>query len=197
VGYINSAQPIVVEVYRLGAWFPVVFGAAAMAMAVASFVNSRLVMSLGMRRIGHAALLGYVAVSAVMIGLVLLMGALPLAVFLGLFALDLFCFGLVMPNFNAIAMEPMGRIAGTAWSFIGAVTTVISACSASLWVSSSTARSGRWLPAWRSRSADAGDRAGHRARAHVPPTRLTRVMRLLTLVPPLRKSRAGRSSSAG
>jgi DHA1 family bicyclomycin/chloramphenicol resistance-like MFS transporter len=127
MGYINSAQQIFVDVYGLGDWFPVVFGAAAMAMAVASFVNSQLVMRLGMRRIGHAALLGYVAVSTIMLGLVLLLGALPLAVFVGLFALDLFCFGLVMPNFNAIAMEPMGRIAGTASSFIGAVTTVISA----------------------------------------------------------------------
>ncbi len=42
-------------------------------------------------------------------------------------ALSLFCFGLLMPNFNAIAMEPMGRIAGTASSFIGCVTTAVAA----------------------------------------------------------------------
>ena len=42
-------------------------------------------------------------------------------------ALSLFCFGLLMPNFNAIAMEPMGRIAGTASSFIGCVTTALAA----------------------------------------------------------------------
>jgi DHA1 family bicyclomycin/chloramphenicol resistance-like MFS transporter len=127
MGYINSAQQVFVDVYGLGAWFPVVFGAAALAMAVASFVNSRLVMRLGMRQIGHAALIGFLGVSTLMLGLTLALGTLPLPVFVGLFALDLFCFGLVMPNFNAIAMEPMGRIAGTASSFIGAVTTVISA----------------------------------------------------------------------
>ncbi len=44
-----------------------------------------------------------------------------------LLALGLFCFGLIMPNFNAIAMEPMGRIAGTASSFVGAVTTGVAA----------------------------------------------------------------------
>ena len=44
-------------------------------------------------------------------------------VFVVLLALTLLCFGLMMPNFNALAMEPMGRIAGTASSFVGAVTT--------------------------------------------------------------------------
>ena len=48
-------------------------------------------------------------------------------------ALTLFCFGLIMPNFNALAMEPMGRIAGTASSFFGAVTTAIGAA-LGLWV---------------------------------------------------------------
>ena len=48
-------------------------------------------------------------------------------------ALTLFCFGLIMPNFNALAMEPMGRIAGTASSFFGAVTTGLGAA-LGLWV---------------------------------------------------------------
>ena len=48
-------------------------------------------------------------------------------------ALTLFCFGLIMPNFNAIAMEPMGRIAGTASSFFGAVTTGVGAA-LGLWI---------------------------------------------------------------
>jgi DHA1 family bicyclomycin/chloramphenicol resistance-like MFS transporter len=44
-----------------------------------------------------------------------------------LLAASLFCFGLIMPNFNAIAMEPMGHIAGTASSVLGATTTMMSA----------------------------------------------------------------------
>ena len=54
-------------------------------------------------------------------------GTPPLPVFVLLLAVSLFCFGLMMPNFNAIAMEPMGRIAGTASSFVGAVTTATAA----------------------------------------------------------------------
>ncbi len=127
MGYIASAQQVYVEVYRLGAWFPLMFGAIALAQSAASFANSRLVMRLGMRRLSHIALAGFTATSAVHLVLVLAFGTLPLALFAGLLASTFFCFGFVMPNFNALAMEPMGRIAGTASSFVGATTTGLAA----------------------------------------------------------------------
>lgn len=127
MGYINSSQQIFVETYGLGALFPVVFGLVACAIALASFFNSRFVMRLGMRRISHAALLGFVGVSLVHLAVAMVTGQPPLPVFVLMLALDLFFFGLLMPNFNAIAMEPMGRIAGTASSFIGCVTTAVAA----------------------------------------------------------------------
>ena len=126
MGYINSAQQIFVEVYRLGPWFPAVFGGVAAAMAVASFTNSRLVGRIGMRRVSHAALLGFVAVALLHLGST----SSPARRRSGSSSRCLrclFCFGLVMPNFNAIAMEPMGRIAGTASSFVGAITTALAA----------------------------------------------------------------------
>ena len=64
MGYINSAQQIFVDVYRLGAWFPVVFGGVALGVALASFVNGRMVERLGMRWISHWALVGFVATGA-------------------------------------------------------------------------------------------------------------------------------------
>jgi DHA1 family bicyclomycin/chloramphenicol resistance-like MFS transporter len=127
MGYINSAQQIFTEVYGAGAWFPVLFGGVAAALAVASFLNSRFVGRVGMRRMSHGALIGFVAVACLHVGLDLVAGPPHLAVFVLLLALDLLCFGLMMPNFNAIAMEPMGRIAGTASSFVGAVTTGLAA----------------------------------------------------------------------
>ncbi len=127
MGYINSAQQIFVEVYRIGVWFPVVFGCVAAAMAFAAFFNSRFVGRIGMRRVSHAAIVGFAAFSVLHLGIALALGRPPLAVFIILLALCLFCFGLIMPNFNALAMEPMGRIAGTASSFVGAVTTGMAA----------------------------------------------------------------------
>ena len=41
--------------------------------------------------------------------------------------LSQFFSSLTMPNFNALAMEPLGRIAGTASSFIGFYTTLVGA----------------------------------------------------------------------
>ncbi len=118
MSYIGAAQQIFVDVYGLGRLFPVMFGAIASVVAVASLVNSRLVGRFGMRRLSHAALLGYLAAC----------GALavagfprhpPLPVFVVYLAAVFFFFGLIAPNFNAIAMEPMGRVAGMASSVIG------------------------------------------------------------------------------
>lgn len=132
MGYINSAQQIYVEIYGLGPLFPVVFGACAAALAIASFVNSRMVGRLGMRRVSHAATLGFVA-SGVLHAALAATIAVPLWLFVGLLSVSLFGFGLMMPNFNALAMEPMGRIAGTASSFVGAVTTALGA-GLGLWI---------------------------------------------------------------
>ena len=47
----------------LGRLFPLVFGLIAAVMGVASVLNSRLVRRLGMRRLSHAGVLGYLAAS--------------------------------------------------------------------------------------------------------------------------------------
>lgn len=127
LAYVSSAQQIFTSVYALGDMFPIVFGVTAVGMAAASVLNGRFVGRIGMRRISHAALIGYLVAGLGMTLAARLGGTPPLALFIGLLIFGLFCFGLIMPNFNAIAMEPMGHIAGTASSFIGAVTTATAA----------------------------------------------------------------------
>lgn len=127
MSYINSAQQIFVGFYRVGAWFPILFGVVALALAAAAVVNSQLVMRLGMRKLGHVAICGFAGAALLHLLLELTIESLPLPAFLGLMMAQLFCFGFVMPNFNSLAMEPMGRIAGTASSFVGATTTAIAA----------------------------------------------------------------------
>src|SRR5690606_10208957 len=51
-------------------------------------------------------------------------GPIPFPVFFVLFSLAMFQFGWVGPNFNAIAMEPLGHVAGTAAAVLGFVTTL-------------------------------------------------------------------------
>ncbi|HEX2172174.1 MAG TPA: multidrug effflux MFS transporter [Dehalococcoidia bacterium] len=126
MAYIGSAQQIFVDLYGLDDLFPLVFGAVASVVALASFTNSRLVGRLGMRRVSHLALIGFIGASLIAAA-VGFPGEPPLAAFAGFLAVSFYCFGLIAPNFNALAMEPMGRIAGMASSFIGFYTTAAGA----------------------------------------------------------------------
>jgi DHA1 family bicyclomycin/chloramphenicol resistance-like MFS transporter len=126
MSYIGSAQQIFVDTYGLGQLFPVAFGGIACFMALSSLVNSRLVMRLGMRRISHAALLAYIAVCGAM-AVAGYPEQPPLLVFCGFLAATFFFFGLTVPNFNAMAMEPLGHVAGMASSVLGSYTTAAGA----------------------------------------------------------------------
>lgn len=117
-GFINSAQQIFVDVYGLGVLFPVVFAIVAGFMALSSFLNSRLVGRIGMRRLSHGALLGFIAVCCLWL-LTALLVELPLWAFIGFFIAVMFQFGWIAANFNALAMEPLGHVAGTASSVLG------------------------------------------------------------------------------
>ena len=122
-GFINSAQQIYVGIYGLGVWFPVLFAVVAGMMAVSSFANARLVGRFGMRRLSHGALIGFIAVNIVTFSLALA-GPIPLWAFVTLFTLAMLQFGWIGSNFNAIAMEPLGHVAGTASAVQGFIQTL-------------------------------------------------------------------------
>jgi DHA1 family bicyclomycin/chloramphenicol resistance-like MFS transporter len=122
--FVFTSQQVFTEIYKLGHWFPVAFAACAIGTAIAGFINSRFVDRLGMRVISHSALLGYVALSGTMLAAAKLQ-MLPLPLFMALSALMMFSFGLMISNFTALAMEPQGRIAGTASSLYGSITTLL------------------------------------------------------------------------
>jgi DHA1 family bicyclomycin/chloramphenicol resistance-like MFS transporter len=97
-------------------------------MAAASFLNASLVRRLGMRRLSHGGVIGFVVVSLAMVAAALAFdGRPPLLLFCGLVAAAQFLFALTVPNFNSTAMEPLGAVAGTASSFIGFYTTLMAA----------------------------------------------------------------------
>lgn len=122
-GFINSAQQVYVGIYGLGVWFPVVFALVAGLMSVASFGNAKLVMRIGMRRLSHGALFGFTT-TAGLLALMSAFGPVPFPLFLGLFAITMVFFGAIGSNFGAIAMEPLGHLAGTASSVQGFFQTV-------------------------------------------------------------------------
>jgi MFS transporter, DHA1 family, multidrug resistance protein len=123
-GFVFSSEQMFTEIYKLGHYFPLAFAAIAIGIAVAGFLNARFVGRVGMRVISHGALVGFVAVAGIML-LAAKTQVLPLPLFMALAALMMFAFGLMFANFTALAMEPQGRIAGTASSLYGSITTLL------------------------------------------------------------------------
>ena len=122
--FVFSSQQIFTEVYHLGLYFPLAFAAIAVGVAVAGFLNAKIVGRVGMRVMSHTALVTFVAVAGMMF-VAAKMQMLSLAPFMVLGALMMFAFGLMMANFTALAMEPQGHIAGTASSLYGSITTLL------------------------------------------------------------------------
>ncbi|WP_409361926.1 multidrug effflux MFS transporter [Bartonella heixiaziensis] len=123
---VNTSQQTYEGIYNLGLWFPIAFAVGAAFQALSSFFNSQLVGRLGMRRIAHAMLLLFCITSCVwFVGSILTDGILPFAFYMLLFCILMFACGGIMANFNTLALEPVGEIAGTASSISGFLQTSI------------------------------------------------------------------------
>jgi len=121
--FIGSIQQIVFDVFRRPELIGIVFALIAGPMALSSYANSRLVMRLGSRRILLWALAAFTAASAVHLIVAELIGE-TIWSFALLQAATMIFFGLIGANAGALAMEPLGHIAGTASSLQGVITTI-------------------------------------------------------------------------
>ena len=121
--FITSAQQVFDQALGRPELFGALFAAVAAGMGLSSYLNSRIVERLGTRRVSHTALIGFMAFAGAH-ALVSLAGLETIWTFLLLQGGMMFCFGLVGSNFGSMAMEPLGRIAGTGSSVQGFVTTV-------------------------------------------------------------------------
>ena len=120
-------QPVFEQVFNRAATFPYWFATIALLAASSSYVNARLVRKLGMRMLTSIAFRAQVCFS-VLVFLVYWLGY-----FEGQFGFFCFLFwmfsiffqaGLTMGNLTALAMEPVGHIAGTAASLVSAIATI-------------------------------------------------------------------------
>ncbi|MEM6626166.1 MAG: multidrug effflux MFS transporter [Pseudomonadota bacterium] len=120
--YIASTEQIFSDIYDAGLAFPIYIGAAALVMSLANMVNSRLVMSWGMRKLSHTAMIGFTCIS-LLHALTSTLGVTQFAVFYTFVLTSFFCLGFIGANFSAIAMQPLGALAGTAAAVLGFATT--------------------------------------------------------------------------
>jgi len=126
-GCLGPSQQIFVGHFGLSdTAFPFAFAAMAGGIGVSSYVNSKLVMRLGQRRLSHGALIAFTVISAVHAAI------LPSPVdnfvlFLIMPPPHMASLGLIPANFSALALEPVGHVAGTASAVYGFTTGVIGA----------------------------------------------------------------------
>lgn len=127
LGYLSSAQQIFQVTFGTGQHFPLYFAVAAIALGAASVMNSMLVMRLGMRLLTHRALVATSLLSAAFLApVVLLAGVPPLWLFMAWLLAIFFCMGILFGNLNALAMEPVGHMAGLGAALVGSISTIIS-----------------------------------------------------------------------
>lgn len=126
LSYLNTSQQIFQVQYGLGKLFPVYFGLLAVAVGIASLLNSAMVMRFGMHRLANGALRVMMALTWLFLLVVWVYdGNPPLWLFMALCAALFFCIGVLFGNLNSIAMEPLGHVAGTAAAAIGSATTLL------------------------------------------------------------------------
>ena len=121
--YIASVQQIIFDAFKAPGAIGLAFAAIAAPMALTSWLNSRVVGTFGMRRVGHGGAIAFATITLTHL-LVALAGFETLASFIILQGLAMAAFAFTSSNLSTLAMENMGAIAGTASSVQGVIGTI-------------------------------------------------------------------------
>lgn len=122
IGYIGMVQQIFADVFQRPELMPTIFAICAGSMGVTSFINSRIVERIGMRKVSQTGLLLFIALSGTH-ALIASLHLETMMTFVLLQAATMSCMGLMVSNFGTMAMESMASVAGIAASFQGFVST--------------------------------------------------------------------------
>lgn len=123
--YLSTSQQVFQEQYNLKEMFPYIFAALALTIGAATLLNGSLVLRFGMLRIVTVALAAFVFISLLYIVLFQGTGNPPFTVALTFFALQFFAVGFLFGNLRALAMEPVGHIAGIGAAITGFIATIM------------------------------------------------------------------------
>lgn len=124
--YIGLAQSIYQDLYHVGDAFPLYFALMSGGAGIASFTNGRIVVRLGMRRVVSFALkLKFTAAIAMLSVSLWFEGVPPMWLFLSIGMVLFFTLGLLFGNVNALAMEPLGKMAGLGSSLVSSLSSLV------------------------------------------------------------------------
>jgi DHA1 family bicyclomycin/chloramphenicol resistance-like MFS transporter len=122
MAYVGMVQQIFSDVFHRPRLMPSMFALCALSMGICAYLNSRFVERLGMRLISHASLLVFIGVTALHV-VVAALGLEQLWTFVLFQAATMASFSLSVSNFGAMAMEPVGSVAGIGASLQGFIST--------------------------------------------------------------------------
>lgn len=123
--YLSTSQHIFQEQYLLKDEFPYLFAGLAIAIGAATFLNGTLVIKYGMEKLVTLALLLFFGVS--MLYIVLYGGSKnpAIGILIAFFGIQFFAIGFLFGNLRALAMEPVGHIAGIGAAITGFISTIM------------------------------------------------------------------------
>jgi len=123
--YLSTSQQIFEQQYHLANMFPYIFASLSISVGLSTFLNSQLVIRFGARRIAFIGAIAYTLISLLYI-MLFWSGLNPsVEVLIGFFAIQFFAVGLLFGNLRALAMEPLGHIAGIGAALNGFISTVM------------------------------------------------------------------------
>jgi MFS transporter, DHA1 family, multidrug resistance protein len=122
LAYVGMVQQIFEDVFHRPGLMPGIFALCASSMGVTAFLNSRIVERVGMRIISHLGLLVFITITGLHV-LIAALGLESLWSFVILQSTTMACLGLTASNFGAMAMEPVGSVAGIGASLQGFIST--------------------------------------------------------------------------
>lgn len=127
ISYLSTAEQIFAIQYSLGDKFPLYFAVNSLSSGFASLINAKLVTKYGMRYLAKRAILFFILNSFIFLIISLYFNGEPsILLFMMFCMISFFCIGILFGNLNALAMEPMGKVAGMAASLIGSISMLIS-----------------------------------------------------------------------
>ena len=128
VGYLGAVQEIFSKLFHAEKNFPLYFAILAGSMGVASFSNSKVVVRIGMRKLVTLSLVYMLFLSTFFYSYITFYQSLPtpLWLFMTYMVLLFFAIGFLFGNLNAMAMEPLGHIAGIGSALLSFVQSFIS-----------------------------------------------------------------------
>jgi len=127
LAYLSASQTIFQGFYGAGTLFPAIFATLAFSIGLASYFNGMMVMRFGMRRLCQVALIGAIGF-AILYNLLLILyqGLPPMWPTVALMFVGFFFVGILFGNLNAMAMQPLGEMAGLGAAIIGAMSSLLS-----------------------------------------------------------------------